>query len=564
MEGDGSDERILALAEPFLCGGEQPVMHARVVREQAMRTLLSPPSGASSPALGQLVITNFALLFIVERSSTSSSSSSSATKRDVNDLWWNSLDFKVPLGAISRVEAKKDKYVRIHCKDFRLLQFTMPYTLADPTNTKKQMELTMRKIESTLRMFAFSGKLKNLFAFSHTLSTKHCVNGWDRANVRKDLQRMGLPTDKWRISDSNHSYLICPTYPSVFAVPANVSDITLHKVGAFRSKGRIPILSWIHPKNEATITRAAQPLVGIGGSRSTEDEHLIKEIIRATPSSALVIMDARPKVNAAANKARGAGYETMSHYAGEISGMSEDAIAVAEVEGLEGGIGQSGALEFLGIDNIHVMRDSEKKLKDICNHLSVQDKGWFTALDNSRWLDFVSLLLACTRRMVLTIEAGISIFTHCSAVDRADGWDRTSQLSALAMLCLDPFYRTIEGFATLIEREWLAVGHKFQQRYGHGDKHYDDSNRSPIFPQFIDCVHQLLHQFPTCFEFNEEFLVTILDALYSCQYGTFLCDSEKDRQAAQLHSKTVSLWSYTDKHRDRFTSRAYIPYDQVR
>jgi hypothetical protein len=59
--------------------------------------------------------------------------------------------------------------------------------------------------------------------------------------------------------------------------------------------------------------------------------------------------------------------------------------AVAEVEGLEGGIGQSGALEFLGIDNIHVMRDSEKKLKDICNHLSVQDKGWFTALDNSRY-----------------------------------------------------------------------------------------------------------------------------------------------------------------------------------
>ena len=56
--------------------------------------------------------------------------------------------------------------------------------------------------------------------------------GWDRANVRKDLQRMGLPTDKWRISDSNHSYLICPTYPSVFAVPSNVSDITLHKVSS--------------------------------------------------------------------------------------------------------------------------------------------------------------------------------------------------------------------------------------------------------------------------------------------------------------------------------------------
>jgi hypothetical protein len=71
MEGDGSDERILALAEPYMCGGEQPVMHARVVREQVMRTLLSPPSAASAPALGQLIITNFALLFIVERSSGS-------------------------------------------------------------------------------------------------------------------------------------------------------------------------------------------------------------------------------------------------------------------------------------------------------------------------------------------------------------------------------------------------------------------------------------------------------------------------------------------------------------
>jgi myotubularin-related protein 1/2 len=61
-------------------------------------------------------------------------------------------------------------------------------------------------------------------------------------------------------------------------------------VSAFRSKGRIPILSWVHPRNEATITRAAQPLVGIGGSRSTEDEHLIKEIIRANPSVPIIII----------------------------------------------------------------------------------------------------------------------------------------------------------------------------------------------------------------------------------------------------------------------------------
>ncbi len=34
-----------------------------------------------------------------------------------------------------------------------------------------------------------------------------------------------------------------------------------------------------------------------------------------------------------------------------------------------------------------------------------------------------------------------SVLVHCS-----DGWDRTAQLAALAMLMLDPHYRTIKGF----------------------------------------------------------------------------------------------------------------------
>lgn len=55
-----------------------------------------------------------------------------------------------------------------------------------------------------------------------------------------------------------------------------------------------------------------------------------------------------------------------------------------------------------------------------------------------------------------------SVLVHCS-----DGWDRTAQLTALSMLMLDPYYRTIKGFEVLIEKEWVSFGHKFQQVLQH-------------------------------------------------------------------------------------------------
>ena len=51
-----------------------------------------------------------------------------------------------------------------------------------------------------------------------------------------------------------------------------------------------------------------------------------------------------------------------------------------------------------------------------------------------------------------------------------------------AQLMLDPYYRTIDGMIVLIEKDWLAYGHKFATRYG-TDAAADKNERAPIFQQ---------------------------------------------------------------------------------
>lgn len=61
-----------------------------------------------------------------------------------------------------------------------------------------------------------------------------------------------------------------------------------------------------------------------------------------------------------------------------------------------------------------------------------------------------------------------------------------------------------------MEREWLGYGHRFSDRCGQTAACTDVSQRCPIFLQWLDCVHQLLLQFPCDFEFNQNFLVGVV------------------------------------------------------
>uniref|UniRef100_A0A8C2JUR5 Phosphatidylinositol-3,5-bisphosphate 3-phosphatase MTMR2 n=1 Tax=Cyprinus carpio TaxID=7962 RepID=A0A8C2JUR5_CYPCA len=464
---------------------ELPLLPEELVQDSAKDvTYICPFIG---PVRGSLTVTNYRLFF-------------RCTDREPV------FGLDLPLGGLSRVEkigaasSRGDVSYGVVCKDMRNLRFVH------------------KEPEDSLKKSVFEVLMKFAFPVSNNM-------------VRNTNKQRGLPNESWRISKVNDHYELCDSYPATLFVPVTITDEELRRVSSFRAKGRIPVLSWIHPESQAAVVRASQTMVGQNGRRCKEDEKLLQAIMDANAQShKLFIFDARPSVNAAANKMKGGGFE------------SEDAYQNAE-------------LVFLDIHNIHVMRESLRKLKDVV-YPNIEESHWLSNLESTHWLEHIKLILAGALRIADKVESGkTSVVVHCS-----DGWDRTPQLTSLALIMLDSHYRTIRGFQILLEKEWLSFGHRFQQRVGHGDKNHTDADRSPIFLQFIDCVWQMTRQFPAAFEFNEYFLITILDHLYSCLFGTFLCNSEQQRLKEEVPKRTVSLWSFVNSQLEEFVNPLYVHY----
>ncbi|KAF8891266.1 protein-tyrosine phosphatase-like protein [Infundibulicybe gibba] len=464
------------------------------------------------------------------------------------------------------------------------------YPITFHTRTFETFSLALKRedvldVFESVKELTVASSVTQLYAFFYAPNPPYpTADGWSIYSPREEFGRMGLGsrTKAWRFTDINKDYSFCPTYPARMVIPTKISDTTLQYASKYRSKCRIPVLAYLHWANFGSITRSSQPMVGLTQNRSIQDEKLIEAIFQSHHSPELrassapvygatstnLIIDARPTANAMANTAKGAGSENMDHY-------------------------KEGRKAYLGIDHIHAMRESLAKvvetlreadtllpsvtedLSDQTLELAVLDRQ---ALRRSGWLRHISTLLEGTVLITKNIHINSShVLIHCS-----DGWDRTSQLSALSQLCLDPHYRTIRGFEILIEKDWLSYGHKFLDRCGHlsSDKFFVSPNEtssggggsadaaqaflasvqnrfvpqhhiketSPVFHQFLESVRQIQRQFPERFEFNERFLHQLYYHLYSCQFGTFLYNCERERRVGDGGpppcEKTISVWDY--------------------
>ncbi|NWS63308.1 MTMRB protein, partial [Chunga burmeisteri] len=112
--------------------------------------------------------------------------------------------------------------------------------------------------------------------------------------------------------------------------------------------------------------------------------------------------------------------------------------------------------------------------------------------------------------------------------------DLNCLLASLVQLLGDPHTRTLPGFQSLVQREWVAAGHPFPRRLGLLRR---DSPReeAPVFLLFLDCTWQLVRQFPAAFGFTEAYLLALHDSSFAPYFSTFLFSCQRQRGRGSPH-----------------------------
>ncbi|VDM37639.1 unnamed protein product [Toxocara canis] len=439
----------------------------------------------------------------------------------------------IPLLTVDSIETRDILILQINCKNGRVFKVTAENSEVACEWFKKLMQKTcsQRSVNDVFAWRFAKFAKQNLKQHSSCWLKLHGSCSDIESSASDDFERLGFSPDHWRISDANANFELCETYPKTVIVPKGLTDDELRAASEGRFLNRFPAVVWRCKEKETVLLRSSQPRVGLFSYRYPQDERILECVRNALPegqsSSTLLIIDARSYTAAFANRAKGGGFESAEYY-------------------------RQTEVQFMGLPNIHNIRYSFNQLRSLLS--GPHDQATFLqSLQTTQWLHYVTSLIDAAQQCVAAlIDDGRSVLVHCS-----DGWDRTTQIVSLAKLIADPYYRTIAGFMCLIRREWIDFGHKFGDRTG--VRNADPNERSPVFLQWLDCVYQLQHQFPTAFQFTRTFLTKLAQHCYSGMFGTFLWNSLSERRKANRTSdeETLSVWCYLNERNPQFVNVVY-------
>ncbi|EGG24144.1 leucine-rich repeat-containing protein [Cavenderia fasciculata] len=568
-----------------------------------------PPTVAS---LGELWVTNYRIVFLVAHDNC-----------------------EIPIYMIQKWKQIRTgplfESYKIYCKDFRCKVIGFPAN--SPHLLKFKEVLDCIRMPTPQSMFAFANGNPQLAA---------CDNFAD-THLLTEYNRQGVSWDDWRTTNANSLLKVCDHYPMMSVVPKAISDNIVVTSAYYRSF-RFPVLSWVHPTHKASITRAAAPEgYGSGGAASVQNS--------ASSTTSMVITAAvnplSPTKNSSTSGASGSfTIQTSSSLTTGASSSSsnnpggplisprlqptmstsqmpqscqEDVDLLKAIVDIKKcstlSVYDTGSqapyalfmvnckIEFLSLSSPDKIRDSFYRILHL--HNTNPDKIKWPETIKFNWINLLKPILAASIAIAETIEKGQPVL-----IQSRDESDSDAQLSSISQILLDSHYRTIEGFRTLVEKEWLCYGHAFARRSGHDFARRNtsslslpanntsmsnlgsallggnsgnsipnsqsstsintsgsnsllfpasfepDPNFSPIFMQFIFIVWQIYKEFPTAFEFNEQYLVDLIDSTFNCRFGTFLCNNLKERESIFQHTK--SFWSHVAQNQQQYLNPLFI------
>ncbi|XP_067005346.2 myotubularin-related protein 10-B [Anabrus simplex] len=502
QSSNASGDESLTELNPRLLPGEMVIAEAQNV------LLFAPVSKQNQGKSGTLSVTNFKLSFVTTEERPKENVCQQSCLLGEHDVCLSNVDVicqivdkkKRKLSPGTSVSGKV-KGLYIMCKNMKVMTFSFKFSPVGHGKT----------LTNALLHHAFPRRHQLVFAYDFREPYYSCLQDscWFRLERDWQLELDRTGCSGWKTSAANYNFHISTSLPQWLVVPATVLDWQLVDAARHFRASRPPVWCW-GTKHGAALVRMADLLPGV--TERTQENIMLEQIRKSHPTL-------KPP---------------------NLLDLGKDLPSPRDVQ-----------ISF-------------NKLRDLCapaslEQFQLQEKDFLAHVDSTRWLHYISLCLAKADEAAKAMHNDTTV-----VLQEGDGRDMCCVVASLVQMLVDPYWRTHVGFQTLVQKEWVVMGHPFATRLAH--VYQEDSEQSPVFLVFLDCVWQLTQQFPTAFEFTETFLTTVWDSAHISIFDTFLFDCERDRLLADMTLRSV--WDWGEQFQDQrdielFTNPLYTVENSI-